>query len=284
VHSNTCSGSAQASLEFAHIFASLQGSVTASPNADGIQLAVADTNPADAPFPQWAPNASYPLGYKVVEAGEIYQALWYNNGQDPAAQQGMSQGPWELLGPVLPGDHGPHIARLRSGTYPAWSLSAPVPGHRQGALRGTALPGQVVQPGNFPGESVNRPVRVAVGGDVRYSRRASGRTGPRPDPRKLMPRRATLRPSRRLSPQPQGLTPASGRSGVRRRASEPCAHLGSLLPARLRTWLVEGRVEGRPRRRHCTTRCHIRSDTVTYCYRRGKPCSPGDVSRCFIMR
>ena len=124
VHSNTCSGSAQSSLEFAHIFASLQGSVTASPDADGIQLAVADTNPADAPFPQWAPNASYPLGYKVTEAGEIYQALWYNNGQDPAAQQGMSQGPWELLGPVLPGDHGPHIARLRSGTYPAWSLSA----------------------------------------------------------------------------------------------------------------------------------------------------------------
>ena len=72
MHSNTCSGSAQSSLEFAHIFASLQGSVTASPNADGIRLAVADTNPADAPFPQWAPNASYPLGYKVVEAGEIY--------------------------------------------------------------------------------------------------------------------------------------------------------------------------------------------------------------------
>jgi chitinase len=124
VHSNTCSGSAQSRLEFAHIFSELQGSVTASPDADGIQLAVADTNPADAPFPQWAPNASYPRGYKVVEAGEIYQALWYNNGQDPAAQQGMSQGPWELVGPVLPGDHGPHIARLRRGTYPAWSLGA----------------------------------------------------------------------------------------------------------------------------------------------------------------
>jgi cellulose synthase/poly-beta-1,6-N-acetylglucosamine synthase-like glycosyltransferase/chitodextrinase len=124
VVSNTCSGTAQSSLEFSHIFSELQGSVTGAPDADGIQLAAADTNPADAPFPQWSPDATYPLGYKVVEAGEIYQARWYNTGQDPAAQQGTSQGPWELVGPVLPGDHIPHIARPHPGTYPAWSLSA----------------------------------------------------------------------------------------------------------------------------------------------------------------
>jgi cellulose synthase/poly-beta-1,6-N-acetylglucosamine synthase-like glycosyltransferase/chitodextrinase len=125
VHSNTCSGTAQSKLEFARTFAKLQGSVTTAPDAGGIQLTVADTNPADAPFPQWSPDATYPLGYRVAETGEIYQALWYNNGQDPAAQQGTSQGPWELVGPVLPGDHGPHIARLHPGTYPAWSLEAP---------------------------------------------------------------------------------------------------------------------------------------------------------------
>jgi len=32
--------------------------------------------------------------------------------------------PWELLGPVLPGDHAPVISRPSAGTYPAWSVSA----------------------------------------------------------------------------------------------------------------------------------------------------------------
>jgi cellulose synthase/poly-beta-1,6-N-acetylglucosamine synthase-like glycosyltransferase len=125
VHSNTCSGTAESTLGFARVFGELRGGVTAAPDAGSIQPAVADTKPADAPYPQWSPDASYPLGYKIVEAGEIYQALWFNTGQDPAAQfEGMAQGPWELIGPVLPGDHGPHIARLPAGTYPAWSLRA----------------------------------------------------------------------------------------------------------------------------------------------------------------
>ena len=83
---------------------------------------MADTNPADAPYPQWSATASYPLGYKVVEDGEIYQAKWYNNGDDPSAQvQDSWQTPWELLGPVVPGE-GMTIATLPAGTYPAWSI------------------------------------------------------------------------------------------------------------------------------------------------------------------
>ena len=59
----------------------------------------------------------------MVEDGEIYQAKWYNSGDDPSAQVQYSwQTPWELLGPVLPGDHGPVIPKLPAGTYPAWSL------------------------------------------------------------------------------------------------------------------------------------------------------------------
>ena len=76
---------------------------------------MADTNPADAPYPLWSATANYPLGYKVVENGEIYQAKWYNSGDDPSAQVQYSwQTPWELLGPVLPGDH----ARGRSPRCP----------------------------------------------------------------------------------------------------------------------------------------------------------------------
>jgi cellulose synthase/poly-beta-1,6-N-acetylglucosamine synthase-like glycosyltransferase len=120
--SNTCSGTTQFGLQFSQIFDQMQGSAVASPSAGKVQPAVADTDPADAPYPQWSAGADYPLGYKVVEDGEIYQAKWYNTGDDPSAQvQYTYQSPWELLGPVLPGDHGADIATVPAGTYPAWS-------------------------------------------------------------------------------------------------------------------------------------------------------------------
>jgi chitinase len=78
---------------------------------------VADTNSADAPYPQWSAAADYPLGYQVVENGEIYQAKWYTSGDDPAAQvQNPWQTPWELIGPVLPGDNGPDPGKARTAS------------------------------------------------------------------------------------------------------------------------------------------------------------------------
>jgi cellulose synthase/poly-beta-1,6-N-acetylglucosamine synthase-like glycosyltransferase/chitodextrinase len=120
--SNTCSGTAQSGLQFAQVFGQLHGGTALSPGTGQIRPAVADTNPADAPYPQWSASADYPLGYKVVEDGEIYQAKWYNSGDDPSAQVQYSyQSPWELLGPVVPGA-GMTIATLPAGTYPGWSI------------------------------------------------------------------------------------------------------------------------------------------------------------------
>jgi cellulose synthase/poly-beta-1,6-N-acetylglucosamine synthase-like glycosyltransferase/chitodextrinase len=121
--SNTCSGTPESGLQFSQIFGALQGNATASPESGDVTPAVADTNPADAPYPLWSASADYPLGYKVVENGEIYQSKWYNTGNDPSAQVQYSwQTPWELLGPVLPGDGAKAIATLPAGTYPAWSM------------------------------------------------------------------------------------------------------------------------------------------------------------------
>lgn len=124
VHSNTCSGTPQSTLGFSHIFAGLGG---VAPQVVG-SAAVAtlppqpDTNPADAPYPIWSATEPYPQGYKVVENGLIYEALYYNSGSDPSAQaQTGAQGPWQLVGPVLPGDHAPKLTTLPAGTYPAWS-------------------------------------------------------------------------------------------------------------------------------------------------------------------
>jgi cellulose synthase/poly-beta-1,6-N-acetylglucosamine synthase-like glycosyltransferase len=123
--SNTCSGTAQSALQFSQIFGQLQGVTAVTATAGNVQPAAANTNPADAPYPQWSAVADYPLGYKVTEDGEIYQAKWYNSGDDPQAQvQDAWQTPWELLGPVLPGDHAPVIHKPPAGTYSAWSITA----------------------------------------------------------------------------------------------------------------------------------------------------------------
>jgi cellulose synthase/poly-beta-1,6-N-acetylglucosamine synthase-like glycosyltransferase/chitodextrinase len=126
VVSNTCSGTAQSALAFSDAFGRLKGGASVTPSAGNVQPAVANTNPADAPYPLWSATASYPLGYKVVEQGEIYQAKWFNTGDDPAAQVQYSwQSPWELLGPVLPGDHAPAMTTApKAEHYRAWSITA----------------------------------------------------------------------------------------------------------------------------------------------------------------
>jgi cellulose synthase/poly-beta-1,6-N-acetylglucosamine synthase-like glycosyltransferase len=122
--STTCSGTAQSSLEFSQIFGQLQGVTSVTATAGNDQPAAANANPADAPYPPWSAVGDYPAGYKVVENGEIYQSKWYNTGDDPQTQVQYSwQTPWELLGPVLPGDHAPVLSRLPAGTYPAWSVT-----------------------------------------------------------------------------------------------------------------------------------------------------------------
>ena len=122
--SDQCSGTAQSSLEFSQIFGQLPGVSPVTTSAANVQPAAANTDPADAPYPQWSAAGAYPSGYKIVENGEIYQSKWYNSGDDPQAQvQYPWQTPWELIGPVPPGDHAPVIVRLSRGTYPAWTKS-----------------------------------------------------------------------------------------------------------------------------------------------------------------
>jgi chitinase len=126
VSSNSCSGVAQSSLEFDHVFSSLSGSASA---VAGIPVASPSSNSpssapvsaANDPYPLWQPADSYVTGYKVVWQGDVYQAKWYNQGADPAtAVQSAWETPWLLLGPVLPTDHAPTTTTLPQGTYPSW--------------------------------------------------------------------------------------------------------------------------------------------------------------------
>jgi chitinase len=129
VHSDTCSGTPQPALGFSQIFSKLGGTlpavtVDATPTAVVSPTVVPD-DPSTSPYPLWQPNRPYESGYKVVRAGDVYQAKWYTRGQDPAAQAtDPSQNPWQLIGPVLPGESPAPLPTLAPGTHPAWSPHA----------------------------------------------------------------------------------------------------------------------------------------------------------------
>src|SRR5579875_305271 len=119
--SNVCSGTPQQQFEFSRIFGSLAGTWSGA-QPKPVTPPQPDLNSADAPYPLWSPTVPYSQGWKVVRDGYIYEAKWYNFGVDPAEQVQYSwQTPWELVGPVLPGDHAQVLPRLPAGTYPAWS-------------------------------------------------------------------------------------------------------------------------------------------------------------------
>ena len=122
VLSTTCSGATESALGYSRLFSgafSARDGVGAPATTSG--TVVAPSN-APGPYPQWSASVPYPPTYKVVRNGEIYQAKWFSQGQDPATVvQYPSQTPWQLIGPVLPGSHPPTTTTLPTGTYPAWS-------------------------------------------------------------------------------------------------------------------------------------------------------------------
>lgn len=122
--SNTCSGTPQDPLAFSHAFGDLKGTPGAAPSVSAPTINTVPDNPATSPYPIWQPGVPYPLHYLVVRDGSIYQAKWYNVGQDPATQvQYDWQTPWLLIGPVLKGDRAPTTTTLPASAYPAWSPS-----------------------------------------------------------------------------------------------------------------------------------------------------------------
>jgi cellulose synthase/poly-beta-1,6-N-acetylglucosamine synthase-like glycosyltransferase len=156
--SNTCSGTAQSGMEFSQIFGQLHGVTSLTSSAGNVQPVAANTNAADAPYPQWSDAGQYPAGYKVAENGEIYQAKWFNSGNDPQAQvQYAWQTPWELLGPVLPGNHAPVIPRPSTGTYPAWSISTKYQGGDKVLYEGLPYVSKWDNEGVSPAGAANDP-------------------------------------------------------------------------------------------------------------------------------
>jgi chitinase len=83
--------------------------------------ALAD-DPATSPYQIWSPDVAYTAGTRVVWHHNVYVAKYYTMGDlpdDPVVQ--ASATPWQLVGPVLPGETPAPVSTLPPGTYPDWS-------------------------------------------------------------------------------------------------------------------------------------------------------------------
>ncbi len=129
VVSTSCSGVSQSSGEYANILSqNFDGTITLSAGfvtvADKKPIITPD-NPATSPYQIWSPTSSYLEGTKVVWHHNIYEAKWWTQGNvpdDPVLQSWQT--PWELIGPVLPGEKPIPQPTLPAGTYPNWTGTA----------------------------------------------------------------------------------------------------------------------------------------------------------------
>jgi chitinase len=126
--SDSCSGVNQGHQTFAGILGSgFAGRISLSAGL----VTVADANnagqqkpdnPATSPYQIWSTNGAYLEGTKVVWHHNIYDAKWWTQGDmpdDPVLQSWET--PWQLIGPVLPGEKPTPQITLPAGTYPDWS-------------------------------------------------------------------------------------------------------------------------------------------------------------------
>ncbi|MGH7158149.1 MAG: chitinase [Candidatus Saccharimonadales bacterium] len=123
--SDSCSGVEQNKGDYSTMLGkgfstSLSKSSGAVTSAESSGEQVPD-DPASSPYPIWTENQAYLQGAKVVWHHHVYVAKWWNQGEVPDNPVLQSwQTPWELIGPVLPGEKPIEQTKLPAGTFPEW--------------------------------------------------------------------------------------------------------------------------------------------------------------------
>ncbi len=77
---------------------------------------------SESPYPIWSKTSAYLAGTKVTWHHNVFVAKWWTRGDlpdDPVLE--AWQTPWQLVGPVLPGDHPAPRPSLPAALFPAWS-------------------------------------------------------------------------------------------------------------------------------------------------------------------
>ena len=128
--SNTCSGLAQAPLDFSRILDGVSGRVLATGSSTTTVDPATVDDPATSPYPVWTETGVYEQGDRVVRHHRVYLARWWTQGDDPVAPvANVHDSPWRLVGPVLASDRPPSTTTLPAGTYPDWDAAV---AYRQG--------------------------------------------------------------------------------------------------------------------------------------------------------
>jgi chitinase len=127
--SDACSGVDQGDARFAELLASgITGEPSSAPAIRTAEPSLAPVvdDPATSPYQIWSPQATYVAEDRVVWHGNVYDAKYWTLGDVPDNPSvRASETPWELIGPVLPGDKPQPVIEVPAGTYPDWS-DAPV--------------------------------------------------------------------------------------------------------------------------------------------------------------
>ena len=128
VVSDSCSGVVQSKQAFATALGKgFNGSISrnaglvTSKNQTDTATQAPD-KPGTSPYQIWSETGAYLQGTKVVWHHNVYMAKWWTQNDVPDNPVLQTwQTPWELVGPVLPGEKPIPQAQLPAGTYPDWS-------------------------------------------------------------------------------------------------------------------------------------------------------------------
>jgi len=125
--SNSCSGVDQDGKLFADVLGKgFSGGIVAASGdvttAEPSSTTQPSDDPSTSPYPVWDKDSAYLEGTKIVWHRNVYEAKWWTSGDLPDdAVLSSYETPWQLVGPVLPGEKPVAPVQLPSGTYPAWS-------------------------------------------------------------------------------------------------------------------------------------------------------------------
>lgn len=125
--SDSCSGVKTEKFGFARVLSEgfdgdlTQNSMIVTTREQSSTVQIED-DPAKSPYQIWSESGAYLQGTKVVWHGNVYEAKWWNKGDIPDNPVLQSwETPWQLIGPVLPGETPIPQLTLPTGTYPKWS-------------------------------------------------------------------------------------------------------------------------------------------------------------------
>lgn len=124
--SDSCSGVKQEKFAFSgKLSAGFDGDSSANASTETVPDQETEQkldNPDESPYQIWTEVGVYLEGTKVVWHQNVYQAKWWTTGDIPDNPVLQSwETPWQLIGPVLPGEKPIPQLELPEGTFPNWS-------------------------------------------------------------------------------------------------------------------------------------------------------------------